>query len=146
MIRIFRRSIPWTLILFAGAIATAACGSDPAAGPGGDAQAADGGDATVPLDGDAAGDAGGSVDGAADGTVDGTADTEPADTGPIDTGLTAPPWTPDRPCNTGGGALPEGVQELAWDDGVAQSHVSCRGSQRRPARSRGWRTRTARCA
>jgi hypothetical protein len=68
------------------------------------------------------------VDAVADTVADTASDTQPIDTTPdvvaeVDAGLDAPDWTPDRACNTGGGVLPKGLDEIAWDDGVMKSHV-----------------------
>ncbi|MCB9740959.1 MAG: CRTAC1 family protein [Deltaproteobacteria bacterium] len=116
-----RKALPHTLTICAAlALLTTlpACGSD---GDGG-GNAAD----SAGLDGAGSGDGSSGADAAdvadAQGGDTGGANTDAgADT--FDAGLSAPDWTPDRACNTGGGQLPVGLKEMAWDDGTAAGHV-----------------------
>ena len=100
------------------ALALAACASDPAATTAATDAGADASGDAVAAD-TALGDAGTGTDatGADGGAADSASPTP-------DAGLQAAPYTPDRPCNSGGGALPVGGTWLTYDDGEAASHVA----------------------
>ena len=110
----------WRLLLACATLAMAAACSDAGTTTtGANSQASADGNASDASESDAAGNDATSADASAG---DGSAgDASSGDT--FDAGLSAPPYTPDRPCNSGGGKLPAGVVEIAWDDGLAQSHV-----------------------
>ncbi len=106
---------PAPMLALLAALALAACGNEPAAAP-----------TTADTGSDTSADSGAADAAASDAGADaGQADAAPEDTAtpPVDAGMQAAPYTPDRPCNSGGGPLPEGGDWLTYDDGEAASHV-----------------------